>query len=553
MDTVFFWHEDRYGEFGAGCLSQWADYGFIVQGVRYQNAEQFMMAGKAEVFHDPETKAKIMAATSPKDIKKLGREVKYFDEKRWGEVREKLVIEGNYAKFTQNPKLKKYLLDTGDALLVEASPYDKIWGIGLDAETAAQMDPKDWPGQNLLGKALMEVRAAIRNPKAAGDAVEAKLDEAKLVKDYCSELYRTDKGFLERVREGARLIVKKGTPVGTQELELAALNMVMRDEGPLVEFDRIYKPYVLNFLRCTYGFKYEEYNTCGDDPEYRTRLCKGEDDAEDVYDDVLAKLLCGPLWNFDLNGDSVGHGGFRRFLKLVTISVYTDRLREDLVPAVDADGLPLFTGEVEKDATGKPKLDENGQPIFKRKMVSKYKLIADFANDASLQRLPSVFAEHKEWDFIGKYMVRLSVAAYLQALNSLAKKERSGWKSKAMKACFEDHKPNCKLTDALIAEGKITSRGALDVAKHRFVADWKECLDRLSAPVINTVVLGVEGYSMKVVRQMKCDQDQIENYVVDVERQMCVAFGKERWQAVAKALEYFSWVKDREGNGSKAC
>jgi ribA/ribD-fused uncharacterized protein len=115
-----------------------------------------MMAGKARLFGDVETEAKIMKTTDPRTIKKLGRAVKNFDEKKWNEHKYKIVLAGNIFKFSQNPELKKWLLDTGNKTIVEASPYDKIWGIGYGAKNA--MDNMDKWGLNLLGKAVQEVR-----------------------------------------------------------------------------------------------------------------------------------------------------------------------------------------------------------------------------------------------------------------------------------------------------------------------------------------------------------------------------------------------------------
>ena len=99
-----------------------------------------------------------MAAEGPAKYKKLGRKVRNFDSKVWDEKKYDIVVEGNKAKFSQNPELMEFLLSTGDAILVEASPYDKIWGIGLDIETAKEGSVEDWKGENLLGCALMEAR-----------------------------------------------------------------------------------------------------------------------------------------------------------------------------------------------------------------------------------------------------------------------------------------------------------------------------------------------------------------------------------------------------------
>lgn len=116
------------------------------------------MYHKAIVFHDQETASKIALEPEPSKQRALGRKVKGFDNKKWNAVREKIVEEGNWWKFTR-PKegdLRKMLLETGDRLLVEASPYDRIWGVGYGAANA-EANRGNW-GENLLGKALMRVR-----------------------------------------------------------------------------------------------------------------------------------------------------------------------------------------------------------------------------------------------------------------------------------------------------------------------------------------------------------------------------------------------------------
>ncbi len=140
------------------CFSQWYDVYFEIDGVKYNTTEQYMMASKARLFDDEETFNEIMNAKSPNEYKKLGRKVKGFDANLWDEKKMDTVVAGNKAKFVQNPDLKEFLLSTVDAILVEASPYDKIWGIGMDKETALKCNIDNWNGENLLGFALMEVR-----------------------------------------------------------------------------------------------------------------------------------------------------------------------------------------------------------------------------------------------------------------------------------------------------------------------------------------------------------------------------------------------------------
>jgi ribA/ribD-fused uncharacterized protein len=163
---LMFWgHQPpRSGGVGKGCLSQWWPAEFTVDGVRYRTAEHFMMAGKARLFGDEETASAIVAAGHPKQAKDLGRKVRGFDEEIWAAARFDLVVRGNLAKFGQNPELRDFLLGTGDRVLVEASPVDRIWGVGLAADDERAEQPERWRGLNLLGFALMEVRHALRQP-----------------------------------------------------------------------------------------------------------------------------------------------------------------------------------------------------------------------------------------------------------------------------------------------------------------------------------------------------------------------------------------------------
>ena len=161
---LFFWGHKPLasGEIAKSCFSQWWPAPFSVREVRYATAEHFMMAEKARLFGDQNTRAQILKAGSPKAAKQLGRQVKNFKEEAWEESRFQFVVEGNYAKFSQNLGLGRFLLGTGNKVLVEASPVDRIWGIGLAADDERAMNPEGWRGLNLLGFALMEVRERIR-------------------------------------------------------------------------------------------------------------------------------------------------------------------------------------------------------------------------------------------------------------------------------------------------------------------------------------------------------------------------------------------------------
>lgn len=146
------------------CFSQFTKSAFTIDGIEYNCAEQWMMASKARTFvGNDDILEEILQNNDPAKIKGLGRKVINYDEQIWDGVRYEVVVKGNYAKFSQNDSIKKILLETKDAILVEASPYDKIWGVGISEENPDIYNPTKWRGQNLLGKALMEVRKQLSN------------------------------------------------------------------------------------------------------------------------------------------------------------------------------------------------------------------------------------------------------------------------------------------------------------------------------------------------------------------------------------------------------
>lgn len=160
---LFYGHTGRPdGKLSDAVFSQFWPCSFILGGVHYAWAEQWMMASKARLFGDAEALGRILQATSPLACKRIGRQVRGFDELRWREHRFDLVTAGNLAKFGQDPALRAYLLGTGDEILVEASPTDGIWGIRLGRDHKDSQDPLRWRGQNLLGFALIRARLILR-------------------------------------------------------------------------------------------------------------------------------------------------------------------------------------------------------------------------------------------------------------------------------------------------------------------------------------------------------------------------------------------------------
>jgi ribA/ribD-fused uncharacterized protein len=171
VEYLFFWGHRPHpsGRPGPSCLSQWWPAPFTVDGVLYRTAEHWMMAEKARLFGDERSAAAVLAAASPKEAKALGRSVRGFDGDRWDAAALDIVARGSTAKFGQDPQLRDYLVGTGDAVLVEASPLDAVWGIGLAADDPRARRPAEWPGRNLLGFALMQARhvLAAAEPAAA--------------------------------------------------------------------------------------------------------------------------------------------------------------------------------------------------------------------------------------------------------------------------------------------------------------------------------------------------------------------------------------------------
>jgi ribA/ribD-fused uncharacterized protein len=161
---LFFWgHQpSKDGSVTASCFSQWWVAPFEVNGVKFPTAEHWMMYKKAELFDDHTIMERTMLAKSPAEAKKLGRLVNNFNPDVWDSKKFEIVSDGNYYKFLQNELLKEFLQQTGERVIVEASPVDPVWGIGLAADDSKAENPLLWKGENLLGFALMEVRDRLK-------------------------------------------------------------------------------------------------------------------------------------------------------------------------------------------------------------------------------------------------------------------------------------------------------------------------------------------------------------------------------------------------------
>ena len=150
--------DERFTFFWSGIFSQWHPSPFQINNIWFNCAEQHMMANKASLFGDNDALFKIMNTIEPIDQKRYGREVKNFVQEVWNAKAKSIVYGGNYAKFTQNEDMKKELLVTVGTTLVEASPEDTIWGIGLRKEDPRAQNRNTWKGTNWLGEVLTEVR-----------------------------------------------------------------------------------------------------------------------------------------------------------------------------------------------------------------------------------------------------------------------------------------------------------------------------------------------------------------------------------------------------------
>lgn len=153
--TYFYGTSGKYG-----CFSQWYEAQFVGDdGITYRSAEQYMMAQKAILFKDDKVLSSIMKATTQKEIKSLGRKISNFNQQSWDKNKSNIVYNGNHLKFSQNLELLEVLLSTGDSIIAEASPTDRIWGIGMSARK--DLTKNEWKGENLLGEVLMDVRKAL--------------------------------------------------------------------------------------------------------------------------------------------------------------------------------------------------------------------------------------------------------------------------------------------------------------------------------------------------------------------------------------------------------
>lgn len=189
---TFFWG-------ASDVLSNWHLSEFVVGSIKFNRNEQHMMYRKSLLFGDTVTAAKILREPDAKRQKDLGQQVTPWVESVWVANRMRIMVEGLYAKFSQNPKMALVLLGTGTTTLVEASPYDDIWGVKLGVDHPDILDPAKWRGLNLLGQALESVRTMLRKKLGISlDTLEPGLPAGDEEARAAFEAWANEKGYKVR-------------------------------------------------------------------------------------------------------------------------------------------------------------------------------------------------------------------------------------------------------------------------------------------------------------------------------------------------------------------
>ncbi len=374
----------------------------------------------------------------------------------------------------------------------------------------------------------------------------------KAVKGMAMKGPMTNRVFCMDVQKKSVLVTRSIGVKDRKSLASLELDQVRTDERPLIRFHEIYQPYVFAILKRDYGFR--EYRDAAGVRHVRN----GKLDAGDIYDDVMARLLGGLLWNFDFGSEKVGKGAFRRYLKLVIQSVYADTVRPELVPVLDANGDPVYSGEPVKGRDGKPKLDKDGNPVYKQKMQSRFTFLREMAEMSAAKGLPALFAQEKSHNFIAKLVLDLSVVAYLHVVAQLEKSAKKDWALKAMRAVFEDRKSPREVMADLLERKVIRDEGTFYVAKNRFLEAWDNVRYELIETIFYTTVGGVpvtverdrngkvrvrvprgkagDPRSQEVRRRLLVSEEEATDYVKGRQKQAAKLFGRKRFAQVSESF-----------------
>ena len=282
---VFFWKLHHKNEE----FSNWYPRPFVIEGVRYNCVEQYMMAKKAILFGEVTIYQQIMQTEDPGKCKDLGKLVRGFDPATWDSCKYEIVYNGNYAKFTQNPDLMAKLKATGDAIMAEASPGDKIWGIGMTADDPKAKQPDQWQGENLLGKILMEIRSKYADKIFPKTEDKKKRDRSRELNMIQETMQILEQGYY--VKDGKKIQLK------LSRKEMEEIHVYLPKDVKKYSNQRNFNPpYVMG--RCGYG--------CENKDSFS--LARERVTHEYLYDKDLPKILVLNLANAVHPGGGVRRG-----------------------------------------------------------------------------------------------------------------------------------------------------------------------------------------------------------------------------------------------------
>ena len=332
----------------------------------------------------------------------------------------------------------------------------------------------------------------------------------------------TSSFFGKKLQSTTRLV-----PVVQDGKSLDGLQMgttTIRDTA-MIEFDALYRPYVYYLLERNYFFRWKK------DEQGGRVLRNGSIDAEEVYDDVIVTLFGGALWRFDFDGARVGRGAFRKYLSDIVRSVFCEMVKPDLVPVLDEDGNQVFTDQFAKDKKGSIKKDENGNPIRKPKMVSRFVFEQEQLALAHVKGLPQLFATRKDGKQLFVCLYRLALVAYLHTIGQKSATGRTEWQEGAMRAVFEEMESSASVIRRLQEAGDISGREAFDTAKSYFLAKWRTCWDKLCKPIISKKSVK-DGRA--VIRHLNVTEDVALRYIDGLEKEVEEKYGKQRVMMVRR-------------------
>lgn len=279
--------------------------------------------------------------------------------------------------------------------------------------------------------------------------------------------------------------------------ELPRKGREVADPQAVVEFDRRYKSYICNYLIKKHKFMRVESK--GNIVSY----VKYTLDVESVYVSVLEKLMLGALDGFDFSRPNVGRGAFRSYLKRVADSVFSDAIKPDLVPVLDENGNPVYSGELQKDKHGMPKLDAQGRLVLKPKKefrasldpsgiakISRRKFEAMHLDNVVVRNYTGVLP--KEWTAsdISKLRMFFYKIAYIRMIDEMSRSARGSWILPAMVDIYENGLDEEAVRDDLIRRGVISEAGTFSVAKTRFLDVWKKREAKLEGRCLRKSAVG---------------------------------------------------------------